>query len=264
VNGHAFAGGAMLALAHDFRVMRTERGYFCLPEVDLATGQPLTPGLYALLDARLDRATLHEALVTGRRYPATEAAARGLVHEALPETALLPRAVAMARELATKDRATLAALKRGLFDAALRSLTKALGLAFLAIAVVGGTAGAQPTADPPPRPKRVVLRGLAFGADTAYIEPVSRGVIEYVVERLRENPDVRVRIEGHTCSLGSEAFNHELSLRRAESVRRILEGYGIAPERLEVAGFGETRPVAPNDTRDGRAMNRRVELVLIE
>jgi len=123
LNGHAFAGGAMLALAHDFRVMRRDRGYFCLPEVDLATGRPLTPGMYALIDARLERATFHEALVTGRRYPAPEAVTRGIVHEAVPEDAVLPRAIEMARALAGKDRATLGALKRGLFGSALQALT---------------------------------------------------------------------------------------------------------------------------------------------
>ncbi|MFQ5417672.1 MAG: enoyl-CoA hydratase-related protein, partial [Myxococcota bacterium] len=53
INGHAFAAGGMLSLAHDFRVMRRDRGYFCLPEIDLATGQPLTEGLYAVIGERL-------------------------------------------------------------------------------------------------------------------------------------------------------------------------------------------------------------------
>jgi enoyl-CoA hydratase/carnithine racemase len=79
LNGHAFAAGAMLALAHDFRVMRSDRGYFCLPEIDLATGQPLTAGMYALIEARLSRSAFHEALVTGRRYAAREAVERQMV-----------------------------------------------------------------------------------------------------------------------------------------------------------------------------------------
>lgn len=126
INGHAFAGGAMLALAHDFRLMRSDRGYFCFPEVDLGTGRPLTPGMYALLDARLPRSTAHEALVTGRRYTASEAVASQLVHAAAPEAELLPRAVELARGLAGKDRATLGALKRGLFASALEALSSPL------------------------------------------------------------------------------------------------------------------------------------------
>ncbi|HTA32823.1 MAG TPA: enoyl-CoA hydratase/isomerase family protein [Solirubrobacteraceae bacterium] len=66
INGHAFAAGAMLALACDARVMREDRGYFCVPEVDL--GLPFTPGMTALLKARLSPVTAHEAMVTGRRY----------------------------------------------------------------------------------------------------------------------------------------------------------------------------------------------------
>ncbi len=264
LNGHAFAGGAMLALAHDFRVMGRDRGYFCLPEVDLATGQPLTPGMYALIDARLERATFHEALITGRRYPAPEAVTRGIVHEALSEDAVLPRAVEMARALAGKDRATLGALKRGLFGSALKALAHTLSIAVFVICAVTGAAQAQPSGEPQPAAKRLVLRGLAFGSDTAYIEPISRGVLEFVVDQLQRNPGGRVRIEGHTCSLGSEEYNRTLSLRRAEAVGRILVGYGIAPDRIQAVGIGETRPVAPNDTRDGRAMNRRVELVLLE
>lgn len=126
VNGHAFAAGAMLALAHDFRVMRADRGYLCLPEIDLGTGQPLTDGMVALIGARLSRAAFHEALVTGRRYGAADAVARGMVHEAAAEDAVLPRAVEIARELAAKDRATMAALKRGLFADALRVLARPL------------------------------------------------------------------------------------------------------------------------------------------
>ncbi|MEE9608678.1 MAG: enoyl-CoA hydratase/isomerase family protein [Myxococcota bacterium] len=126
INGHAFAAGAMLALAQDFRIMRTGRGFVCLPEIDLATGQPLTPGMYALLDARLSRAAFHEALVSGRRYPAEQALTRGLVDEALPQERVLPRALERARELAGKDRATLVALKRGLFASALEALGRPL------------------------------------------------------------------------------------------------------------------------------------------
>ena len=126
VNGHAFAAGAMLALAHDFRVMRSDRGYLCLPEIDLATGQPLTAGMYALIEARLSRAAFHEALITGRRYTAREAVERQIVNESVAEGEVLPRAIEMGRELAAKDRATMSALKRGLFRSALEVLGRPL------------------------------------------------------------------------------------------------------------------------------------------
>ena len=81
VNGHAFAAGAMLATAHDFMIMRSDRGYWCLPEVDL--GLPLTPTMHGVVAARLPRTTLHEAVTTGKRYDAPAAlaaASRRTVH----------------------------------------------------------------------------------------------------------------------------------------------------------------------------------------
>ena len=87
VQGHAFAGGAMLALAHDIRVMRADRGWFCLPEVDINI--PFTPGMSALITARLPVNAAHEAMTTGRRYTAPEALGAGIVAEALPEADVL-------------------------------------------------------------------------------------------------------------------------------------------------------------------------------
>ncbi len=113
IGGHAFAAGGMLALAHDFRVMRDDRGYFCLPEIDLHL--PLQPGMTALIRARLPAATAHEAIVTGRRYGGAEAREKGIVDLAVPEAEVLPHALSLAGELAGKDRATLSALKRGLY-----------------------------------------------------------------------------------------------------------------------------------------------------
>lgn len=120
INGHAFAAGLMLALAHDARVMRTDRGYACLPEVDL--GLPLHPAMTALIRARLPIATAHEAIVTGRRYGGEEAAAAALVDEAAPEEEVLARAVARAAACAGKNRAVMPALKRGLYEETLRAL----------------------------------------------------------------------------------------------------------------------------------------------
>ncbi len=122
LNGHAFAGGAFLAFAHDFRVMREDKGFVCLPEVDLAMGQPLTPGFYAVLDARLPRTTIHEMLMTGRRYNASEALERQLVSATAPEAEVLSRSVDMARGLVSKHRATFGALKEGLYEAELATL----------------------------------------------------------------------------------------------------------------------------------------------
>ena len=120
MNGHAFAGGGMMALAHDFRVMRSDRGYFCLPEADL--GMPLTPGMNALITAKLPKVTAHEAIITGGRYGGEACAAKGIVHEAVPEAEVLPRAIEIARPLAAKNRSTQAALKQRLYEAELAIL----------------------------------------------------------------------------------------------------------------------------------------------
>lgn len=113
INGHAFAAGAMLALAHDARVMRTDRGFFCLPEADL--GMPLAPGMAAIIQARLPAQVAHEAVLTGRRFPAEECLATGIVDAVAPEAEVLRDAMARALPQAGKDRSTLGVLKQNLY-----------------------------------------------------------------------------------------------------------------------------------------------------
>jgi enoyl-CoA hydratase/carnithine racemase len=113
INGHAFAGGAMLATAFDHRIMREDRGFWCLPEVDL--GLPLTAEMYDGLAAHLPRPALAEAALTGRRYSGPEALAAGIVTEVAPEAEVLNRAIAVAASLAGKNRAVIAAHKRLLY-----------------------------------------------------------------------------------------------------------------------------------------------------
>jgi Delta3-Delta2-enoyl-CoA isomerase len=120
VNGHAFAAGGMLALAHDVRVMRADRGYFCLPEVDL--GLPFTPGMSALLQARLPTTTAHEAMVTGRRYGGADAVAAGIVHHTASEAEVVSAAIALAAPLAAKDGGTVAKIRTQMYASVLEAL----------------------------------------------------------------------------------------------------------------------------------------------
>jgi enoyl-CoA hydratase/carnithine racemase len=113
LNGHAFAAGAMLALAHDFRVMRSDRGFFCLPEVDIQI--PFTKTMQSLISSRLSKQTAHEVCVTGKRYGGDVALQRGIVDEIALEAEVLPKAIALAKSLAGKHRATLQAIKRGAY-----------------------------------------------------------------------------------------------------------------------------------------------------
>ncbi|HUB38251.1 MAG TPA: enoyl-CoA hydratase/isomerase family protein [Streptosporangiaceae bacterium] len=120
VNGHAFGAGALLTVAHDYAVMRADRGYWCMPEADL--GLPLTAEYVSLLKPKLPGRTTHEALVTGRRYGGSEALAAGIVHGVAPEGEVLAEAVKIAASLAGKDRRTLAEHKRLLYGDAIAAL----------------------------------------------------------------------------------------------------------------------------------------------
>lgn len=124
-NGHTFAAGAMLAMAHDFRIMRADRGFFCLPEVDIKI--PLTPGMNALMTARLPTVTAHEVLVTGKRFGGVEAAEKQIVDRAVAEGDVLSEAVAMARELSSKAGPTLGAIKQRLYATAISLLEASEG-----------------------------------------------------------------------------------------------------------------------------------------
>lgn len=119
LNGHTFAGGAMLACTFDSRVMRNDRGYWCLPEVDL--GLPVTPQMFATVTARLSTATAAEALNTGRRYTADQALAAGIVEHTAVEAEVVDAAVAIAAAVAAKDRSVIAEHKRLLFADAARA-----------------------------------------------------------------------------------------------------------------------------------------------
>jgi len=115
VNGHAFAGGAMLTCAFDERVMREDRGYWCLPEVDL--GLPLTPAMYATVAAHLPHATLHESIVTGRRYGGAEAIVAGIVEHVATEERVVELALERAQAMAGKNRSVIANHKRQMYGA---------------------------------------------------------------------------------------------------------------------------------------------------
>jgi enoyl-CoA hydratase/carnithine racemase len=121
VVGHAFGAGAMLALAHDFRVMRADRGYFCFPEVDIHI--PFTDGMAALIQAKLTPQAAVASMTTGRRFGGDDAARHGLVDATAPEGAVTAAAVDLIRPLDGKDPGTLGAIKQTMFGPAVRALT---------------------------------------------------------------------------------------------------------------------------------------------
>ena len=109
---------------------------------------------------------------------------------------------------------------------------------------------------------RVELPGVYFEFNSATLNPQSEPALRSLAEMLGRRADWRISIEGHTDGVGTEQYNMDLSARRAVAVREALVGtHGIASARITTAGFGESRPREPNATPEGRARNRRVELV---
>jgi len=113
LQGHAFAAGAVLALAHDFRLIRADRGYFCLPEIDL--GMALSPASVAIVQAKVPAATAEDLLLAGRRFGGAEAVAAGIARATATEEGLRGAAIELAASLAGKDPATLGTMKRRMF-----------------------------------------------------------------------------------------------------------------------------------------------------
>jgi outer membrane protein OmpA-like peptidoglycan-associated protein len=109
---------------------------------------------------------------------------------------------------------------------------------------------------------KLVSYGIYFDVNSDKIKPESYGTLKEISDVLAENPDVRIKIVGHTDADGDDAFNLDLSKRRAASVKNVLvAAFGISTARLETDGKGEKEPVANNDNSTNKALNRRVEFI---
>jgi len=112
--------------------------------------------------------------------------------------------------------------------------------------------------------EKIVLRGINFDFDKSDIKPEFVPVLDEAVKILKENADIKVVIEGHTCWIGTEKYNQGLSERRAASVCNYLVEKGISQNILEPIGYGEADPIADNHTLEGRRMNRRVVFKILD
>jgi OmpA-OmpF porin, OOP family len=112
--------------------------------------------------------------------------------------------------------------------------------------------------------RSVRLNNIFFETGKAELRPESAPELDRVVVTMNENPKLAIEVDGHTDNVGSNALNVKLSQDRADAVREYLIGKGIEPDRVGGKGFGETKPVATNDTDEGRARNRRVEFVILK
>ena len=151
----------------------------------------------------------------------------------------------LAAELSTRDRG-------GLYVVVLEEKPMDQGLVTLDAGALARDLAAQ---------GKVAVYGIRFDFDQARIKPESKPQLDAIAQLLRAQPTLKLRITGHTDNQGQDAYNLDLSQRRAQAIVAALRGdYGIAPDRLAAAGLGASAPVAGNDTDAGRALNRRVEL----
>jgi len=129
-----------------------------------------------------------------------------------------------------------------------------------------------PPPEPPP-PARVEVKQdrieikekIQFAFNAAEILPASDGLLTEVTNAIKEHAEIKkVSIQGHTDSDGENAYNQELSQRRATAVLNWLKSHGVEGSRLEAKGFGESKPIADNDTPEGKEKNRRVEFLIVE
>ncbi|MGB4229892.1 MAG: OmpA family protein, partial [Bacteroidales bacterium] len=110
----------------------------------------------------------------------------------------------------------------------------------------------------------IVLRNIFFDFDKATIRPESKTELENLIKLMNDNPNIKIEISGHTDNIGSAAYNQKLSESRAKAVVDYLIEHGIERSRLSYMGYGLEKPIASNDTEEGRQLNRRVEFKIIE
>jgi OmpA-OmpF porin, OOP family len=108
---------------------------------------------------------------------------------------------------------------------------------------------------------KIVTHGINFDTDKATIKPESMGTLNMIVRVLKDNPDIKFEIDGHTDNSGTAPHNLTLSQQRADAVKTQLVTMGVDASRLTTRGLGDTKPIADNTTPDGKANNRRVEFV---
>jgi OmpA-OmpF porin, OOP family len=117
-----------------------------------------------------------------------------------------------------------------------------------------------PEPAPAPEPEVIVIEGVHFDFDKDTLKPSAVDILDRAVAVMQKYPEMRFSVSGHTDSVGSDAYNDNLSLRRANAVRDYMVQHGIASGRMDVSSHGERNPVADNSTSEGRARNRRVEI----
>lgn len=158
------------------------------------------------------------------------------------------------------------------------SLQRFIAFVFMAVLVLSGCQTAPPKGLTPAQIAVLKQQGfkltdegwafglsgkVLFGSDVESLNTASTEIVERIGKALLLAGIERVRIDGHTDASGSQAYNEQLSIRRANSVSKVLIGVGMRQENVQSRGLGSSKPVASNDTVDGRTENRRVAIVVI-
>lgn len=111
--------------------------------------------------------------------------------------------------------------------------------------------------------KSIIIPDINFQFGKAYLLPQSLNILDDLIRTMKQNPTMQVEVRGFTDNVGNDSYNQKLSEKRADSVREYMIKNGISPERIRAVGYGEKNPVADNNTKEGRAKNRRTEFFII-
>lgn len=114
------------------------------------------------------------------------------------------------------------------------------------------------------RIKRKDIPPISFELNKAVLKPEAKDALDFVADVMLKHPDLKLMVFGHTCDLGSEEYNLWLSQKRAEAVKDYLVEIGVMGEFVRAKGFGEAKPIEPNESEETRSLNRRVEFVVVK
>jgi outer membrane protein OmpA-like peptidoglycan-associated protein len=186
--------------------------------------------------------------------------------EKSPGAKICPEKIGMAKSLAKQAMDTYWACQT---TKALEMLAKARDIAKEAEACKAAPAPAPapaPVPAPAPAPARtpISFHSVTFDFNKSDLKPAARAELDRAAKIMMDNPGVVLELQGHTDSVGTDKYNAALGHRRANAVFQYLNAKGVKSDRLKELSFGEVKPVASNETEDGRAQNRRVELVILK
>jgi outer membrane protein OmpA-like peptidoglycan-associated protein len=221
--------------------------------------------------ATTDRRASGEGSLQGAADPRLAPQGPGSTTPARPGTVDLDEALRQLRALGTQaDQAKTAAQKEAVFGQLITRCGNCHANLGIRVSVTGDQSASPPLAAAPKHvvisaDKIVITEKIQFDFDAATIKPASNALLDEIAAVIQANPQLRkISIEGHTDSDGVATYNLKLSRERAASVLRYLTGHGVAAARLTSTGFGAERPIASNDSAEGKEKNRRVEFLIVE